>query len=57
MQHQETEEENQELLLILKPVKGGNMGKNTSPKDYDRWNGKTGVKVIKKAKTVNQDNY
>ena len=26
------------------------MGKNTSPKDYDRWNGKTGVKVIKKPK-------
>ena len=26
----------------------------TSPKDYDRWNGNTGIKVVKKPNTSNK---
>lgn len=44
--------QNRELLLMLKLIKGGieMATKKTTPKDYDRWDGKTGIKVISKPK-------
>ena len=37
---------------MLKLIKGGieMATKKTTPKDYDRWDGKTGIKVISKPK-------
>lgn len=49
MQHQEIRVCDQGLLLMLKLIKGGiEMAKKTTPKDYDRWDGKTGIKVTSK---------
>lgn len=50
MQHQEIRVCDQELLLMSKLIKKGGieMAKKTTPKDYDRWNGKTGIKVTSK---------
>lgn len=39
--------------MMLKLIKGGGIEmatKKTTPKDYDRWDGKTGIKVISKPK-------
>ena len=52
MQHQETRVQDRGLYLIQKLIKGVFVmaNKKATPKDYDRWDGKVGIKVTSKPK-------